>query len=282
MLARIMGARFVFLTCGGQEAYHLQAWYAILSVLAHAPAGVRPVMVTDQPERYRWFGECLDLIPVDAAQVRAWRGGHDFLWRAKIEAIRAAGRSGGPGPLIYCDTDVVVRGGVDRLLASLGSGDVFMHRCEAQFRRLKGRSGTPVRRHLPGRSWAGVAAGERSEMWNAGVVAVQDHALIDRALAVCDAILADGFHHTLVEQASFSLALGATGRLHAADHAIVHYWGNKPGWEAEISRILAEVLVRGLDPVEAAGLVHSRPIDRPLHVRRRWWNQLFAPLAGAG
>jgi hypothetical protein len=277
-----MGARFVFLTCGGQEAYHLQAWYALLSVLAYAPAGVQPVMVTDQPERYRWFQDRVSVLPIDAAQVKAWRGPHDFLWRVKIEAIRAAAAAGGPGPLVYCDTDVVARSGVERLLADLEAGDVFMHRCEAPFGRLKGRTGTPVRRRLPGRSWAGVPAGKRSEMWNAGVVAVKDYALIDRALAVCDAILADGFHHTLVEQASFSLTLATTGRLHAADHAIIHYWGNKPGWEAELSRILAEALVRGLTPAEAVELVRSKPIERPLHIRRRWWNQLFTGLAGAG
>lgn len=276
-----MAVRFVFITCGGQESYHLQAWYALLSVLAHAPAGTRPAMVTDQPERYRWFGDRVEVLPVDAATVAAWKGEHGFLWRMKIQAIRhAAARDA--SPLVYCDTDVVARGSLAGLEGELASGRVFMHRCENAFGRLRGRTGGGIRRALLGRTWAGVPVTRASEMWNAGVVAVADHALLDRALAVCDAILASGCSHSLIEQASFSLVLGATGTLHAADHALVHYWGNKPAWEAAIARQLAAVLIQDLRPAEAIELVRANPIDRPALVRRRWWNRYFKPLSGPG
>ena len=41
------------------------------------------------------------------------------------------------------------------------------------------------------------------------------------------------------------------------------------------------MLIRGLDLDQAIAEVRAHPIQRPLMVRRRWWNRYFARLAGA-
>ncbi len=274
-----MSTRFVFVTFGEREALHVQAWYSLLSVLSCAPRGCEVVMVTDAPERYRWFGDRIRVVPIDAGRIRAWRGKHDYLWRVKIEVMRLAAGLG-PEPLVYADCDVVARADLSPMIAHLESGTVLMHHHEIELGRMNRRTMRALRDHVAGRTWAGIAVTASDSMWNAGVVGVADHALIDRALAMCDELMDSGFHHSLYEQFSFSLTLAATGRLAPADPWTVHYWDNKEGWSISIAENIAEIAVRGLDVDGAIAYLRSHPIDRPVQVRKRWWNRYFVTLAG--
>ena len=274
-----MPARFVFVTFGGREALHVQAWYSMLSVMAYAPADTDVVMVTENPERYEWFGSRIRVVPIDAARVRGWRGKHDYLWRVKMEVMRLAA-SLGPDPLVYCDCDVVARADFSPMLAQLEGGAVFMHHRELELARMTRRTMRPLRDHIVGHSWSGTPVTGDEAMWNAGVVAVADHSLVDRALAMCDEMMDSGFQHSLYEQLSFSLALGATGRLAPAEPWTVHYWDNKEGWSISIAESVAAIAVRGLDVDGAVEYVRANPINRPVQIRKRWYNKYFVRLAG--
>ncbi len=275
-----MPTRFVFVTFGDREALHVQAWYSMLSVMAYAPRDIEIVMVTDAPERYRWFGDRVRVVPVDAGRIRAWRGAHDYLWRVKIEAMRH-GATLGPEPIVYCDCDVVARADLAPMLRQLAGGAVFMHHRELELGRMTRRTMRPLRDHIVGRSWAGLPVTGASTMWNAGVVGVADHSLIDRALVMCDEMMDSGFQHSLYEQLSFSLTLAAAGRLAPAEPWMVHYWDNKEGWSISVAESVAAIAVRGLDVDGAIEYVRTHPINRPVQVRKKWWNRYFVKLAGA-
>ena len=107
-------------------------------------------------------------------------------------------------------------------------------------------------------------------MWNSGVVGVSagDRALVDQALELYETMGAAGVRHFATEQLVESLVLGRTGRLHAAEPWFAHYWGNRPGYDAEIARRLADAFIEGLSVKEAAARYRERPIDLPVELRR--------------
>src|SRR5919202_850429 len=94
-----------------------------------------------------------------------------------------------------------------------------------------------------------------------------DRPLFDRALQLYDEMAAAGIRHFATEQLVEGIVLGRTDRLRAADPWFVHYWGNKAGYDAEISRRLADAFIQGLSVKEAAARYRERPIHLPAEVR---------------
>ncbi|MCX8040599.1 MAG: hypothetical protein N3B15_08540 [Planctomycetota bacterium] len=270
-----MTTRFVVLSLGGQHEQTVRAWMALLSLLAWSPADRELVLITDQPQRYRWFGERLRLYPVEQATVTAWQGPQRFFWRVKLMAMQTAADLG-PARLIYVDTDTLARQPLATLCEALDAGAVFMHCYEFDVARSRRRGDRRLWRQLRG------LLPPPCPMWNAGVVALgrERRALLDQALALCDRLLLAGVQHTLTEQLATSVTLAATGRLQAAAPWIDHYWGNKDGYAAASDRWLAEVLIDGASIDEAVQRLRAQPIRLPCVVRRRRWQQWAARLLG--
>lgn len=107
-------------------------------------------------------------------------------------------------------------------------------------------------------------------MWNSGVLAIPsaDRGLLDQAIDLYDRLGAGGLRHFATEQLVEGVIFGRTGRLHAADEWFTHYWGNKPGYDAEIARRLADAFIEGLTVKEAAARYRELPIELPVEVRR--------------
>ncbi len=82
-----------------------------------------------------------------------------------------------------------------------------------------------------------------------------------------DALGAAGMRHHVTEQLVEGVVLGRTGRLRPAEQWFVHYWGNKPGYDPEIARRLADAFIEGLSVKEAAARYRETPIDLPAEVR---------------
>ena len=276
--------RFVLLTFGDRIETHWQAHHCLLTTMAYAPAGSEYVVVSDRGDHYRWFGERVRILAVDAPQLAQWKGAHGFFWRVKLEAVLAAARLDGAGSAhtCYLDSDILCRAPLDDLAAALAAGDVFMHLQESVFAHARRSSHRSLRDHLLGKAIAGLPITGANAMWNAGVVAVGagQVALLERALALCDAIITAEYTHRLAEQFAFSAALQSSGRLRPAEPWFDHYWDNKPGFQQSITEQLATFLVRGMGVDEAVAFVRAQPIRRRLSVRRRWYNRVFARLAG--
>jgi hypothetical protein len=247
----------------------------LLSLVAHAPEPYELVVATDRPECYVWFGTRVEIEYLDFARLTAWRGPSPFSMRQKLELARAATptpESGlsrvPPVATVLLDADVIavkpLRPFVDRLMA----GQLFMHKREyvlAESRRAGNR-----------RLWASLRQSPEFEfraddaMWNSGVLAVPtaDRALLDQSIALYDRLGAAGLRHFATEQLVEGVIFGRTGRLHAAEEWFVHYWGNKPGYDAEIARRLADAFIEGLTVKEAAARYRESPIDLPVEARR--------------
>lgn len=276
-----MLTRYVTLSLGERHDLTARAHLALLAAMGHAPAPAEFCIVTDRPDLYRWFGDRLRILAVDAAMLREWKGRHDFFWRVELMTVVHAAAQG-PAQVVYLDSDVLARASLQPLLDGLAAGDVFMHLHEHDLAHARRAGDRRLWRQVDGREAGGLRFAAPCPMWNAGVIAVgaQHHAVLDRALAALDALMDGGIRHNLVEQLAISTAFAATGRLRAADAWLDHFWSNKEGYGREIDRQLAEIHYRGMDVDAAVAYVREHPITLPLMVRKRWWNKLFRPLAG--
>jgi hypothetical protein len=107
-------------------------------------------------------------------------------------------------------------------------------------------------------------------MWNSGVLGIgsADRGLLDEALALYDKLGDAGLRHFATEQLVEGVVLGRTGRLRPAEEWFTHYWGNKPGYDAEIARRLADAFIEGMSVKEAAARYRANPIALPVEVRQ--------------
>ena len=287
--------RYVTLAYGDAPGVYRQSLMLLLSIVAHAQEPYELVVATDRPECYVWFGTRVEIEYLDFARLDAWRGPSPFSMRQKLELARAATptpESGlsrvPPAATVLLDADVVAVKAltpfVDRLLA----GQLFMHTKEyvlAESRRAGNR-----------RLWAALKRSPEFDfrtddaMWNSGVIGIpaRDRALLDQSIALYDRLGAAGVRHFATEQLVEGVIFGRTGRLHAAAEWFAHYWGNKPGYDAEIARRLADAFVEGLTVKEAAARYRDHPIDLPVERRLgkvekvgRWMARLSGSKPGA-
>jgi hypothetical protein len=278
-----MYARFAIMAFGEEEFRYWQAHHCLLSLLAHAPGPGELVVATDHPERFRWFEGRVRIHALSPADLGQWMGPQRYFLRALIQTLRlAAALQPAADVAVYLDADTQALAPLAPLLEAARGGRMAMDRREYQLAVDRRRGSRRLWRQVGGRNWAGVAVDERTEMWNTGITAVgaADYPLVDRALAVCDAMLAAGVDHYLTEQIAMSAALGADRRVVEVNAAgrpplVAHYWGNKEAWNDAICRRLATIHLAGV-PLDAA-VEHLRqaPIRLPLKARRRWWHRLL-------
>ncbi len=278
-----MRNRFVTLSVGGQHDLTAWAHVSILSAMAWAPPDSEFCIVTDQPESFGWFGDRIKILRVDAATLRDWRGPHNFFWRVELMCVLHAAAQG-PANVIYHDSDVLMRKDLANLCAALSDGDVLMHEHEYDLSTARRRGQRRLWRQVAGREVAGFRLTAPCAMWNAGLIAVgsKNHALLDQALVLLDALMDAGVHHNLVEQLAISTVFDATARLRQGRPWMDHFWANKDGYAVAMDRQLAQILILGLDVDSAISMVRREPVVLPMVVRKRWWSILLARVAGHG
>ena len=266
--------RYVTLAYGDAAGVYRQSLMLLLSLVAHAPEPYEIVVATDRPECYVWFGTRVEIEYLESARLEAWRGPRPFSMRQKLELIRAAAVPA-KGPVVLLDADVLAVKPLDAFVDRLRAGDLFMHKHEyvlSQSRRSGNRKLWDSLQNLSSVARVAGEGGFRADdsMWNSGVLAIPpaDRSLLDDALSMYDALGAAGMRHFATEQLVEGVVLGRTGRLRPAEEWFVHYWGNKPGYDAEIARRLADAFIEGLTVKEAAARYREKPIELPVEVRQ--------------
>lgn len=272
--------RYVTLAYGDAPEIYRQSVMLLVSLVAYAPEPYELVVATDRPELFVWFGTRVEIAYLDAALLEGWRGADPFSMRQKLLLMRTAWPDAGAIALL--DADVLAREQLTPFVERLLAGDLFMHKREYDFGSSRRGGNRELWEQLRGRRFGGWEVREGDAMWNSGVLAApaSDRPLFDRALQLYDDMASAGIRHFATEQLVEGVVLGRTERLRAADPWFVHYWGNKPGYDAEISRRLADAFIQGLSVKEAAVRYREQPIDLPAEVRptrvdkiARWLNK---------
>ncbi|HMC76004.1 MAG TPA: hypothetical protein VKH34_02690 [Vicinamibacterales bacterium] len=276
--------RYVTLAYGDAPGVYRQSLMLLVSLVAHAPEPYELVVATDRPECYVWFGTRVEIEYLDGARLDAWRGPSPFSMRQKLELIRAAAVPA-TGAVVLLDADVLARRPLDDFVARLQAGALFMHTREYVLSESRRRGNRRLWASLQSSvARAASEGGMRADdcMWNSGVLALPaaDRGLLDQALAMYDALGAAGVRHFATEQLVEGVVLGRTGRLQPAAGWFAHYWGNKPGYDTEIARRLADAFIEGMSVKEAATTYRANPIELPVEVRPTpvnkladWWRK---------
>ena len=267
--------RYVTLAYGDAPGVYRQSLMLLLSLVAHAPEPYELLVATDRPPCYVWFGTRVEIEFLDFPRLEAWRGPSPFSMRQKLELARAAiptPESGlsrtQPAATVLLDADVLATAPLAPFVRRLLAGELFMHKREyvlSESRRAGNRKLWSTLRRA--REFSFTAA---DAMWNSGVLAIPtaDRGLLDQAIDLYDALGKAGLRHFATEQLVEGVILGRTGRLHAAEEWFVHYWGNKPGYDTEIARRIADAFIEGMSVKDAAAQYRRRPIELPVEVRR--------------
>lgn len=280
--------RLVLLTFGDRLDVHSQAAFCIVSFLK-ADRALPVTVVTDRPALYAHLASALQMQLVDAATLADWQRPHGFFWRVKIRALQEVAAAHPHDDLLYVDADTILVEGLDRLRDTLAAGQPLMHLPEHHLCEAPTNTERAMWKVLRSGRFGGLAVDAQTTMWNAGVVGVpatSAASMLAAALAACDAMCETPARRRLLEQLAFSMALGAGGALRDARREVLHYWGNKAGWQAAIdafwidSKLAARSLAQDIDAFDAT--THAgRPIEqRPRRLAR--WLQRLAARQGPG
>jgi hypothetical protein len=267
--------RYVTLAYGNAPEVYRQSLMLLTSLVAYAPEPFDLVVATDRPECYAWFGTRVEIEYLGAKRLDAWRGPRPFSMRQKLELARLASapdRNPPADATVLLDADVVALQPLHAFVEQLRAGSLFMHKKEyvlSVSRRRGNRELWSSLRRLPAAA-AGNGFRNDDAMWNSGVLALPaaDRGLLDSALAMYDALGAAAVRHFATEQLVEGIVLGRTGRLKPAAPWFAHYWGNKPGYDVEISRRLADAFIEGLTVKDAAARYRDNPIELPVEIRQ--------------
>ena len=270
--------RYVTLAYGDAPGVYRQSLMLLLSLVAHAPEPYELVVATDRPECYVWFGTRVEIEYLDFARLTAWRGPRPFSMRQKLELARAATPSPEsglsrvpPAATVLLDADVLAREAARPV-----------RRAPHGRRAVHAQEGIRARREPPhaatAQLWASlrqspdvrVQGGRRDvELGGAGGPHHRPRRCWTSRSRSTTGSAPRACATSRPSSSSKGVILGRTGRLHAAEEWFAHYWGNKPGYDAEIARRLADAFIEGLTVKEAAArLPREAPIDLPVEVRR--------------
>lgn len=234
----------LYMVFGDNLGYHKEAYLSIRSFQRQMAEGDRIYMLTSQPEYYQRAG--INLLEIDEQTVARWKGPHQFVFRAKIMAMRHLATLFPDEHLLYLDTDTFLYGRLDDLRQRLDNGQALMHLREGHPSQMKASS-LRMWKQVEGKVYGGIKIGAEHDMWNAGVVGLPHErmaAIIDTALAVCDGMLDDGVQTHVTEQYAQSVALAEGATLAAASDHIGHYWSNKPAWEELSTELMLKAYMR--------------------------------------
>lgn len=274
-----------FLTIGDDPELHQQAYLAILTSMGFLRATpARIVVCTDRPQRYRFFGERIELLVPTPDQLKAWRGRYDLFSRIKIEALKALIDRDGDADLLVLDSDILACKDLGGLLASIAGGHLHMHVIEYPWASPPSPRQKAVWKHLSGKTYAGHTVVADTVMWNAGVQGIpagRAREVLDKELAVYDAFSDDGLYklrHT-TQQHTISLVMQQAGPLAPALDWFIHYWGNKEGHMPPIRAALAEILAGGMDVDAAVAWCQANPIREPIVKAKGWHRRVLRRLS---
>ncbi|MCP8900927.1 hypothetical protein [Gilvimarinus xylanilyticus] len=228
----------LLLTFGDNIQNHYQACFCILSLLKENPVP-RITLYTDVPEFYRMFSAHISIVEISSQTLKRWQGSAEFFWRIKCMAVLDMTQRYPGEHIVYVDSDTFCAGGLDELQQGLQEGRTFMHLCEGNLSNLNTKTTRSMWQALKYTEHQGVSIRARTQMWNAGLIALPAtiaSSVADHSVAVCDSLCTTRAPRKLLEQFAFSLALNHAVPLQPADQWVGHYWGNKPEWNNVITQ----------------------------------------------
>jgi hypothetical protein len=222
----------------------VQATFAIYSFLRQREHFDSINVITDVSSYYNDLARHINVLTIDAATVKEWKGPYDYPFRVKIKAAEYLANRYPGDPILFSDSDTFLFNDIGSIKKQLLKGTAFLHEDEGALSTHTYKRGRAMWAAIRGKEIGGWTMKDSDLMWNSGVIAspnTQQGKEFAMAAAICDGIASiKVFNHTL-EQFGLGLALTHYYKNVAPAHsAIAHYWGNKEGWNELIMAWLAE------------------------------------------
>src|SRR5687768_7634883 len=98
----------LFLSFGNKLSSHVQANFALYSFLRQQRHYDSVSVITDAPEWYNQLSNHVNILTIDAATIKDWKGPRDYPYRAKIKAVQQLARRFPGDPIVFTDTDTIL------------------------------------------------------------------------------------------------------------------------------------------------------------------------------
>jgi hypothetical protein len=226
----------------GSSDLQVQASYAAYSALAYQGALNLSVHVySDAPAAFEPLEHAITVHPVSERQVSEWKGPGDYPYRMKIAALAEMTKDYADSPVLFVDSDTFFFGSAEKVLARVGNGRAVLHRNEYPVLTHPTGQLEKFRRRMGKFRFRGSPVDLDADMWNSGAIGLhpsQFH-LLNTILAFIDTI-SPKYKKQLVEQYAVSYFLQKNAAIQACDDCVVHYWNQKPEYQAAIEPRLAK------------------------------------------
>ena len=259
-----------YLACGHRNV-RVQALYAAYSALAWKEALDLQVHVySDAPEAFQPLAGHIEVHPLNAEKMRAWRGPGNYPFRIKIAALAEAARDHAEERVLFADSDSFFFADFAPVFARIGPGQAVLHRKEYPAQSHPTGQLQRFRKRMSKFRFRGSAIDLNADMWNSGAIGLhpsQFH-LLQTVLAFIDTI-SPHYKKQLVEQYAVAYFLQKNVQLHACDDVLFHYWAQKPEYQQKIEERLERWKSM---PVEAAlAELRADRITLPPYQPRHGW-----------
>ncbi|HEY6097978.1 MAG TPA: hypothetical protein VIW03_01020 [Anaeromyxobacter sp.] len=253
----------------GRDDIRAQALYAAWSALAFADGLDLAVhLYADDAAFFAPLAGAVDVRVLSPAEIRAWRGPHDFVHRLKPLMIRDHARRFPAEKVLYVDADVIFTAPARQLFDRIGPGRAVLHVREYEIATHPTKQLRRFRRRMKRVRFRGRPVALDRAMWNAGAVGLDasHFPLLDEWIAMVDEIYPQ-WPYWIHEQWAIGQLLQREGAVSPADDVLLHYWDRKDAAVAAIARELP-VLRRG--PLDAARRhLRDHPLVLPPPGKRR-------------
>mgnify|MGYP002622804298 CR=1 FL=1 len=242
---------------GNSSVLHLQAHYALRTLHVHSQKDDKLYILTDAPVLYKKL-PFVEVIEITEQEIKDWYKGYFF--RIKINAIRKFAELHDNGHLLFVDCDTYCFNNLSPIKNLLDNDYGVMHKDEGSMETMKGDSGV-MWNQTKGRMFADVTITNAFHMWNSGVVGIprgQVANVMNKSLALCDALLNEGVTCFNLEQWSVSIALQEYTKGIKETHELIgHYWHHKYVWTRYIAVFFAD------------SYAHGGNLEKELHVIKK-------------
>lgn len=261
----------VFLVFGTNISYHLQTYFAIISVLKWKRPDDTVTLYTDNRELYIRLQGHIAIEFLEKSKLDEWIDNTGYIFRAKIKAIEDSAEKHPGKNLLFLDGDTFVRGRFDEIDTAMNQHNAIMHTDEGHPSKMRGAS-LRMWKAVKGARFGDFAIGGQHNVWNSGVIGIPKDKLgevIPLALQVCDHILRQNVACFTAEQYAFAVAMQQRCTVIPATEWVAHYWGNKEQWHEIATGFFMRSYMQGRtvdEEIEAFAALNLA--DVPLSIRK--------------
>jgi len=241
------------------------------------------IVLTDNEEQFSCLKADIKIIPLSSEQILSWKGKFNFLWRVKIKAIEYLAQKFEDCHILYFDSDTVVYDGVDTIIGNLEAGKPLMHTKETVICKNNSLPCKNLSKNLNSFCYNSYPFTNETAMYNAGVIGVpynSSKSLIKDCLELCDELCKTQSDRTYLEQLSFSMVLEKTQKLQVVEDHVIHYWGNKNGWDNMIDSFIIDSFMCSRTKQEDIEAINKIPLKKiPITSRPQTNNKRLKKMA---